>query len=86
MINSIPVLGWILSAFFSFGFSVPFWFFWSFSGLGQKYFYWLPPVYQSIPFLDCVGLFIVVSILRHTLTPRLADVTQKNENGKEAAS
>lgn len=80
MINKLLVIGWLLSAIASVSLAVPFWTCWTFLGLGQKYFFWLPTVYQSIPFWDCVGLFIVVSILKGTLVPMLASVTNKNEN------
>jgi hypothetical protein len=43
--------------------AIPFWFFWTFTGLGKMYFYFLPTVYQEIPFLNCIGLSVLVSIL-----------------------
>lgn len=80
MINKIPVIGWILSAAASVSLSVPFWYVWTLCGIGEKYFYWLPSVYQSVPFGDCVGLFISISILKAALTPKLASVDNSNEN------
>ena len=82
MINAIPVIGWILSIFFTASLSLPFWFIWTVCDIGKKYFYWIPEVYQSIPFWECVGLFMVISILKNVLIPKLASVEQKN--GKDA--
>lgn len=80
MLNAIPFLGWFLAAFFNISISVPFWFVWTHCGIGEKYFYWLPSVYQSIPFWNCVGLFTVVAILRAALTPKLAEINQSNKS------
>jgi hypothetical protein len=80
MINKLPIIGWILSACASISLSVPFWIGWTACGLGKKYFYWLPDVYQSIPFWDCVGLFIVLSIIKGTLIPKLVTVSNNNKN------
>lgn len=80
MINKLPIIGWLLSAIASVSLAVPFWLCWTVFGLGAKYFYWIPDIYQRIPFLDCVGLFIAVAIIKGTLTPKFVDVTQSNEN------
>ena len=79
MINCIPIIGWLLSLFFSVSLSVPFWFCWTKCNLGARYFYWLPGVYHQIPFWHCVGLFMVLSILKWALVPRLADVKQETK-------
>lgn len=79
MINVIPIVGWLISFVFSASLSVPFWFCWTRCGLGAKYFYWLPDIYLHIPFWNCVGLFIVISILKNALTPKLVDVSQTNK-------
>ena len=83
MINAIPILGWVLSAIFAVGLAVPFWFFWTFCRLGEQYFYFVPDLYQSVPFWDCVGLFIVVSILKSTFTPNFASVSQTSNKGTD---
>jgi len=75
--NAIPVLGWILSLVFAISTSIPFWICWTVFGLGRRYFYWLPVVYQSIPFWHCVGLFTVIWILKAALTPQFASVSQE---------
>lgn len=80
MINAIPILGWILSFVFNASLSVPFWVCWTAYGLGAKYFYWLPEVYHDIPFWNCVGLFVTISIIKTVLVPKLADVTNKNNS------
>lgn len=80
MINKLPVIGWLLSIIASVSLSVPFWVVWTYFGIGAKYFYWLPAVYQRIPFWECVGLFIAISIIKGTLIPSLAHVSNTNEN------
>jgi hypothetical protein len=75
MWNKIPFLGWFLSAVSAISLSVPFWLCWTIGGLGEKYFSWLPLVYQSISFWNCVGLFIVIAIIKGTLTPKLFSVS-----------
>lgn len=80
--NSIPVIGWALSLFFTASTSVPFWFIWTVCGIGRKFFYWLPTVYQSLGFWETVGLFMAVGILKGLLTPTLAEVSQTNNKEK----
>ncbi len=71
MLNKIPFLGWFFSAVAAISLAVPFWLCWTWWGVGVKYFYWLPEIYQIIMFWDCVALFIVIAILKGTLIPRL---------------
>jgi len=78
--NAIPVIGWIISLTFTISTSIPFWFAWTHFGIGKTYFYWLPEVYQSIPFWNCVGLFLCIGILLRTLTPKFVTVSQSNTN------
>lgn len=69
MLNTIPVIGWALSLLLAISLSIPFWFFWTVFGIGSTYFYFLPEVYQHPGFWDCVGLFIVVDILKDHIYP-----------------
>lgn len=78
MINSIPVVGWLLSILLNISLSLPFWLFWTFWEIGKKYFYFVPEQYQVIPFWDCVMLFVVISILKGVFVPSLANVSQTN--------
>ena len=80
MINKLPIIGWMLSLVANISLSVPFWIAWTCCGIGAKYFYWLPPVYQVIPFWNCVGLFVCISIIKGTLIPTLASVSNSNTN------
>ena len=80
MINKLPILGWIISFLASASVAVPFWYLWTCYGLGEKYFYFLPAVFQNIGFYDSVGLFVIVSILRPALTPQFASVSNSNTN------
>ena len=77
MINKIPFLGWLLSMVASISVSVPFWFFWTHMGLGRVYFYFVPATYFVIPFWHCVGLFVLMSILKG-LIPTLISINQTN--------
>lgn len=72
-INAIPFFGWAVDFIAKASLSVPFWFIWN--RLAPIYFYWLPAVYQHIPFWHCVGLFIVIPIVRGALTPQIASVS-----------
>ena len=64
MISKLPVIGWLLSFAASVSLSVPFWICWSTCGIGKTYFGFLPQQFHVIPFWNCVGLFIVVGILK----------------------
>jgi hypothetical protein len=74
MLNAIPFIGWLLSFVFNVSLAIPFWLCWTVFGIGHKYFYFIPPTYQSISFWSCVGLFIVIGILKSVLIPSLATV------------
>lgn len=71
---SIPVVGWILGFILTTSTAVPFWVCWTVCGIGRTYFYWLPPVYQEIPFWNCVGLFTAAGIVLRVFTPKFANV------------
>lgn len=47
--------------------SIPFWWIWN--KLAPIYCYWLPTVYQKLPFWHCVGLFVLLTILRVLIYP-----------------
>ena len=77
--NAIPIIGWALSLLFNAAMAVPFWIIWTACGIGEKYFYFVPEQFQAIPFWNCVGLFMVVGILKSVLTPQIVSVSQKVE-------
>jgi hypothetical protein len=81
MLNSIPVLGWVLDFIFRASMAIPFWFIWTFCGIGAKFFYFLPQVYQSPGFWETVGVFIVIGILKALLIPKLATVSNDQKVG-----
>lgn len=85
MINKLPIIGWLLSFVASVSLSIPFWICWTHYGIGAKYFYWLPEVYQHIPFWNCVGLFIVLSIIKG-LAKSIYDQRSKIDNWLLVAS
>lgn len=72
MLNAIPFIGWFFSAFFAISLAVPFWLIWTVFGIGERYAYWLPAVYLSPGFWDCVGVFIVMGIIKTIFVPSFA--------------
>lgn len=80
MINALPGIGWVISFFISVSLAVPFWIAWTACGIGDTFFYFLPPVYHAPGFWSCVGLFIVISILKSVLIPRLASISNNSES------
>ena len=82
MINAIPVVGWFLSAFFAVSLAVPFWFIWTVCGIGETYAYWLPDVYLHPGFWQCVGIFIVMGIIKVVFVPRIASTSSSSESKK----
>ena len=80
MLNSIPILGWLLSFLFSSSLAVPFYFLWN--HMAPKYLPFLPPLYSAVPFWDCVWLFMLVPILK-SLLPTLVSITQTTKTAKE---
>jgi hypothetical protein len=81
VINTIPVVGWLIDILFKMCLAVPFWFMWTVCGLGEKYFYFLPPVYHAPGFWNCVGLFVAVPILYLVFVPRLISVNNTQKVG-----
>lgn len=83
MLNAIPVIGWLISALVSVSLAVPFWLIWTVFGIGQTYAYWLPEVYQAPGFWACVGIFIVMGIIKTVFVPRLVTVSNTSSSGKD---
>lgn len=79
MLNSIPFVGWLLDFILKASLSVPFWIIWTVGGIGEKYFYFLPEVYLRPTFWNCVGVFIVVPILKTIFVPRLVSVSNNQK-------
>ena len=80
MINALPVIGWFLSAVANVSLAVPFWICWTICGIGETYFNFLPSQWQSIPFWNCVGLFISMTIIKTVFVPKLASVSHTANN------
>lgn len=78
MIYGIPVIGWFLGGLASISMAIPFYFIWN--ALGSTYFYFVPAVYHQIPFWHCVGLFMLMSMLKSLLIPKLASVTNTSNS------
>jgi hypothetical protein len=68
MIYLIPVVGPLIGFLFMFFLAIPL--YWLWNALAPTYFYWLPQVYQQIPFWDCVWLLMLVGMLKLVLLPR----------------
>ena len=79
MINKLPFIGWFLSFIANTSLSIPFWYIWSSQGLGEKYFYFVPEIYYYLPFWNCVGLFMLIGILKGCF-PTLVKVSQTNNS------
>lgn len=83
MWSSIPFVGWILDFVIKAGLAVPFWFFWTFLGIGKKFFYFVPVTYQSIGFVECIGLFFCIGILGvmvRQVVPTIISIDNSNSN------
>ena len=83
MLNAIPILGWFLDLFLTVSLVIPFWIIWTHFGIGETYFYFLPPVYLHPGFWDCVGVFIVVPILKGIFVPRFISSSSSSEVEKK---
>ena len=82
MLNAIPFVGWFFSLFFAISLAVPFWFIWTICGIGATYFYFLPIVYLTPGFWSCVGIFIVVSIIKKVFIPTFISVSSSSTSDK----
>ena len=69
MIYLIPVLGWAIGLMFSIFIAIPFFILWNW--LAPTYLYWLPEAFHHLPYWHCVGLFMLASMIRFALYPRL---------------
>jgi hypothetical protein len=77
-LNMIPVVGWLLAAVICFFVAIPVYLLWNW--LAPTYFYWLPPVYLSLPFWHVFGLLWLISSLRGLLLPSIsASASTKKE-------
>lgn len=78
MINCVPVIGWIISIIGNVSLAIPFWVCWTYFNIGTTYFGFLPPIWQSIPFWNCVGLFVSAQIIKAVFVPKLISVEQND--------
>lgn len=60
--------------------AVPFYFIWN--ALASTYFYWLPEVYQELPYWHIVGLSMIIPIFKMMVVPKFASVSNVNNSGK----
>ncbi len=73
MIYLIPIVGPLMAFVFMFFLAIPFYYLWN--DLAPTYLYWLPPVYHSIPFWDCVWLLMLIGML--ILLPKFSSEVKK---------
>lgn len=78
MLNAIPIVGWFFSLVFAISLAIPFWIVWTTCGIGATYAYWLPQIYQTPGFWDCVGLFIAASIVKAVFLPKFVVTNTAN--------
>jgi hypothetical protein len=67
VLNMIPVLGWLLAAVICFFVAIPIYFLWNW--LAPQYAYWLPAVYQQLPFWHVFGLLWLLSSIKGLFLP-----------------
>lgn len=78
MLNYIPVIGWIATFIFSTFISIPFYFIWNW--LAPTYFAFLPKVYLDVPFWDCVGMFMLMPMVKILVYPRRMIASSSSES------
>ena len=81
MLNSIPIVGTILDFILKVCMAIPFWFIWTVLKIGEKFFYFLPEVYQHIGFWETVGVFMVLGIIK-SLSPFYASASSTSTGNK----
>lgn len=79
MENAIPIIGHAVSLAVNISLAIPFWICWTCCGIGESFFPSLPDRWRAIGFWNCVGLFMVASILKAVLVPKLASVNQSTK-------
>lgn len=80
MLNSIPILGWVLDFVFKTSLAFVFWLVWTSYGNGEYFFGdYLPAQFINIGFWRCVGLFISVGII-NSMLPKIVSIS--NTSGK----
>lgn len=76
-LSAIPVIGWIFAPIISACLAIPFFVLWYYCEI-RKFFFFLPDVYLNISFMQCVGLFIIISIFKMLLFPRFYAAPKTN--------
>lgn len=76
MINTIPIIGWLISFCINVSLAIPFWICWTVFDIGITYFDFLPTQWQVIPFWHCVGIFISVSVIKTIFIPKFVTISQ----------
>ncbi len=78
MINAIPIVGWLLSFLLATFLAIPFWFIWTYLGVGAM-FDFLPESLQGPGFWATVGIFMCLSILRAVALPHGSSRSSDND-------
>ena len=66
-ITIIPILGWIISAFFAVLIAMPLHYLWSW--LGPIYFSFVPALYLNMGFWDMAGMLVLVGFVKLLVYP-----------------
>lgn len=75
-ISVFPVVGWLISALLAIAVTIPLHFLWGW--LAPTYFYFLPPVYLNMGFIDMAGLVVLMGFLKMVFLPSAKSATVKN--------
>ena len=65
MWSKLPIIGWVLGFLIAVFMAIPFYFLWNF--IAPIYLTFLPQIWLSLPFWNCVWLFLLISIIKSIL-------------------
>ncbi len=77
---TIPLLGWIVSAFVAVLAAIPFHFLWGW--LGPIYFSFVPAIYLNMGFWDTAGMLVLIGFLKLIVFPSALNRTNSKEKSK----
>jgi len=79
VIYYFPVVGWFFAFVFAFLASIPFYYLWNWCA--PIYFAFLPPVYLTVPFWHCVGLFMLSPLVKILIYPSAGGYSYTKQGG-----
>lgn len=78
---TIPLLGWIISAFMAVLIAIPFHFLWGW--LGPIYFSFVPAIYLNMSFWDTAGMLILIGFFKLIVFPSALNRSIRTSTSKE---